>query len=554
MNGMQNMFGQQYAGLASPTGNGFSQDDSLGSMDPNMMSHGQTQTIDQMINQNNQEMMRRRQTYNPNRHQEPLRDHARRASMLEFSSNGNGELADFQFDPNPQHAVLSDHVANMNLMYPQKPLDPRKVRSRENLSVDTGFSPMHSFNSPMSAYPASMIPNTAMSLDVSPNFLPQNMDYGQDYDMAGTNSAQVNMTPNAIQQQSQEHQHQQQQRRASHSQHQQRQQEAIYMTSPTTANFPTDFQSASHDPGVGNISPASNQVPRPPQSNTSNTSSPHKYMGKLQSHIRRTPMMPSPLSLSAQQSMNSNGQTSPTHASSATNAAIQSTANPQQSGSRRASMEMQSPYMNQQNNDMQPDMNSQNPILPQAPKSRWSNAYSTTGFDMLAVLMRVATRPNPQINIGPVDLACAFVVCDIQKHDLPIIYCSDMFERLTGYSRHEILGRNCRFLQAPDGKVQSGIKRKYVDDKSILYLKNQINRRAEAQLSLINYRKGGQPFMNLLTMIPITWDTEEFKYFVGFQVDLVEQPNSVSAKNPGKHYIFVDVRQFTDLRRWHIRD
>src|SRR5271155_1945116 len=129
-------------------------------------------------------------------------------------------------------------------------------------------------------------------------------------------------------------------------------------------------------------------------------------------------------------------------------------------------------------------------------------------------------------------MSCAFVVCDITKHDLPIVYCSDVFERLTGYSRSEILGRNCRFLQAPDGKVQAGSKRKYVDNSSVLILKNKINKRSEVQLSIINYRKGGQPFMNLLTMIPVTWDTDEYRYYVGFQVDLVEQPSSVQAKNP----------------------
>ena len=116
---------------------------------------------------------------------------------------------------------------------------------------------------------------------------------------------------------------------------------------------------------------------------------------------------------------------------------------------------------------------------------------------------------------------------------MPIVYCSEMFERLTGYTKHEILGRNCRFLQAPDGKVQSGVKRKYVDDNSVLYLKNQISKRSEAQLSLIKYRKRVQPFMNLLTMIPINFDSEHFKYYVGFQVDLVEQPSSVSGRNPG---------------------
>ena len=153
---------------------------------------------------------------------------------------------------------------------------------------------------------------------------------------------------------------------------------------------------------------------------------------------------------------------------------------------------------------------------------------------MMTLLMRVATRPNPEINIGAVDLSCAFVVCDAHEHDFPIIYCSENFERLTGYTKHEILGRNCRFLQAPDGKVVPGVKRSYVDDDSILYLKNMVAVRKEAQISLINYRKGGQPFMNLLTMIPLAYDEPEIKYFVGFQVDLVEQPSSIMNKNPGE--------------------
>ncbi|KAF2760706.1 hypothetical protein EJ05DRAFT_473331 [Pseudovirgaria hyperparasitica] len=169
-------------------------------------------------------------------------------------------------------------------------------------------------------------------------------------------------------------------------------------------------------------------------------------------------------------------------------------------------------------------------------ESQYKNAYSSTGFDMLGVLMRVATRPNPEINIGSVDLSCAFVVCDAEQDDNPIVYCSDNFERLTGYNKHEILGRNCRFLQSPDGRVEPGIKRKYVDDDSVLYLKNMITTRKEAQISLINYRRGGQPFMNLLTMIPITWDGNSTKFFVGFQVDLVEQPSSVTNKNPDGTY------------------
>ena len=190
----------------------------------------------------------------------------------------------------------------------------------------------------------------------------------------------------------------------------------------------------------------------------------------------------------------------------------------------------------------------------QAGLPQYLNAYSQTGFDMLGILMRVAARPKPQINIGAVDMSCAFVVCDVTKHDIPIVYCSEMFERLTGYTRHEILGRNCRFLQAPDGKVQSGVKRKYVDDLSVYQLKKASNQLLEAQISLINYRKGGQPFMNLLTMIPIAWDTDEMKYYAGFQVDLVDQPASITNKNPGKHERKAWWSAFNQRTRWNVRN
>jgi hypothetical protein len=163
------------------------------------------------------------------------------------------------------------------------------------------------------------------------------------------------------------------------------------------------------------------------------------------------------------------------------------------------------------------------------------NRYSSSGFDMLGVLMRVATRPDPQVRIGPVDMSCAFVVCDVTRHDVPIVYCSEVFERLTGYRKHEILGQNCRFLQAPDGKKKRGASAgNTVDDAVVSHIRRKVDQRQEVQVSLINYRKGGQPFTNILTMIPIAWDTAEIKYYVGFQVDLVELPASIECKNPGK--------------------
>ncbi|WRT66515.1 uncharacterized protein IL334_003474 [Kwoniella shivajii] len=153
--------------------------------------------------------------------------------------------------------------------------------------------------------------------------------------------------------------------------------------------------------------------------------------------------------------------------------------------------------------------------------------YSTTGFDMVGVLARVAARRDPGTVLGPVDLSCSFLVVDIRRYDSPIVYASPSFSNLTGYDLPQILGRNCRFLQSPDGDVVKGSKRKYTDNTAVAHLKRMLNAGKECQASLINYRRGGVPFINLVTVVPIPWDGTDIVYHVGFQVDLVEQPNAI---------------------------
>ncbi|KAJ4247586.1 hypothetical protein NW757_008738 [Fusarium falciforme] len=165
-----------------------------------------------------------------------------------------------------------------------------------------------------------------------------------------------------------------------------------------------------------------------------------------------------------------------------------------------------------------------NVIPPPLPKA-YSNAEPK--FDLLGLLWKVTDRKNPKFDIGTIDLSCSFVVCDVTMDDCPIVYASAMFQNLTGYSRREVVGKNCRFLQAPDGFVQVGQQRNYVDNEAVLRLKKGLEARDEVQQSLINYRKGGKPFMNLLTLIPVSWDGDEIRFYVGFQVDLVEQPGAI---------------------------
>ncbi|KAG7149163.1 White collar 1 protein like [Verticillium longisporum] len=188
---------------------------------------------------------------------------------------------------------------------------------------------------------------------------------------------------------------------------------------------------------------------------------------------------------------------------------------------------------------------------PQTPRldTKDKSVYSKSGFDMLKALWYVATRKNPEIHLGAVDMSCAFVVCDMSLNDCPIIYVSDNFQNLTGYSRHEIVGQNCRFLQAPDGAVEAGSKREFVDDAAVYNLKQKIHEGKEVQQSLINYRKGGKPFLNLLTMIPIPWDDpDEVRFFVGFQIDLVECPDAIASSQDAQgvqvNYMHSDIGQY----------
>lgn len=103
-------------------------------------------------------------------------------------------------------------------------------------------------------------------------------------------------------------------------------------------------------------------------------------------------------------------------------------------------------------------------------------------------------RPNPQIQLGPIDFSCSFVVSDANGPDCPIIYCSPAFESLTGYTSNEIVGKNCRFLQSPNGIVECGAPRQHTDNQAVYYLKSKIIQGKEHQASIINYKKGGQVY------------------------------------------------------------
>ncbi|PWN48462.1 hypothetical protein IE53DRAFT_195938 [Violaceomyces palustris] len=175
-----------------------------------------------------------------------------------------------------------------------------------------------------------------------------------------------------------------------------------------------------------------------------------------------------------------------------------------------------------------------------------SNRYSISGLDILGILSRAITRPSPRISLGPVDLSCSFTISDARHPDQPLVYVSDTFCHLTGYTSQEILGRNCRFLQAPGIAVEEGGERLHTDSRAVEHLKRHLSSNNECQASLINYRKDGQPFINLVTVVPVSWSNPpEVDFLVGFQVDLVEQPGAILERKDDGSYV-VNYRSIND--------
>ncbi|CAK7332419.1 unnamed protein product [Dovyalis caffra] len=115
---------------------------------------------------------------------------------------------------------------------------------------------------------------------------------------------------------------------------------------------------------------------------------------------------------------------------------------------------------------------------------------------------------NSSLNIPLGRIKQSFVLIDPQLPNLPIVYASDAFLKLTGYDRHEVLGRNWRFLSGVD------------TDPSVLHqVQESIRVEQACTVCILNYRKDESKFWNLLHLSPVRNATGKIAYFVGVQME-----------------------------------
>ncbi|WP_138433209.1 sensor histidine kinase [Winogradskyella algicola] len=112
------------------------------------------------------------------------------------------------------------------------------------------------------------------------------------------------------------------------------------------------------------------------------------------------------------------------------------------------------------------------------------------------------------------------VITDALKPDNPIIYHNAAFEKLTGFTKEEILNKNCRFLQGDDR-----------DQKALAKIRKAIKNGESCLATLRNYKKDGTIFYNDLYITPITNRRGIVTHFIGVQNDVTERVRAEEEKN-----------------------
>ena len=147
--------------------------------------------------------------------------------------------------------------------------------------------------------------------------------------------------------------------------------------------------------------------------------------------------------------------------------------------------------------------------------------YNLTKLVTECLINEITGKQTPMMRNMVDGLSEVFCLTDPNQEDNPIIYASEEFYRFTGYGSDDVIDNNCRFLQG-----------RKTNPKSPKRLGDTIRKGEAICETLLNYKRDGRPFINLLLIAPLHDDKGKLKYFIGAQVDvtgLVEDGRALDA-------------------------
>lgn len=114
--------------------------------------------------------------------------------------------------------------------------------------------------------------------------------------------------------------------------------------------------------------------------------------------------------------------------------------------------------------------------------------------------------------------AVAAVISNPRLDDNPIVECNQAFIALTGYSREEILGRNCRFMSGPG-----------TEDTLTETIRDGIRQQRPVLVEILNYKKDGTAFRNAVMVAPVFGADGALEYFLGSQMEVDPEKAEINA-------------------------
>ncbi|MCZ7486182.1 histidine kinase dimerization/phosphoacceptor domain -containing protein [Rhizobium rhizogenes] len=124
------------------------------------------------------------------------------------------------------------------------------------------------------------------------------------------------------------------------------------------------------------------------------------------------------------------------------------------------------------------------------------------------------------------------VVTDPSQPDNPIVFVNEAFQELTGYTREECLGRNCRFLQGKD-----------TEPATVSQIRHAVEHGKDISADILNYRKDGTSFWNALYLSPVRGGNGDIQFYFASQLDVSQridaQQKAVDQKELVEHEVRV---------------
>jgi len=124
------------------------------------------------------------------------------------------------------------------------------------------------------------------------------------------------------------------------------------------------------------------------------------------------------------------------------------------------------------------------------------------------------------------------IVTDPNQDDNPIIFCNAAFERLTGYSNDELIGKNCRLLQGPD-----------TNRGTVGRIREAISAGKDISVDILNYKKDGTTFWNALFVSPVRDDDGDIIYFFASQLDFTNIKSKEAELAAARHQAEAEVAE-----------